>query len=96
MLKKYQLLTKNKTISQRLLTLMLLVCMSGCANYRKEPENNDLIVNSIPRFPIPHEDTVKELKTVCSYRKCNKMYDWLGRLMIFEKQLEVVDNVNAK
>ena len=63
--------------------------MSGCADsvIRTNPE--PLIVKAVPVFPAPHPFVVKELKEVCPKDKCQRLYEWLGKLMVFEKQLQV-------
>lgn len=62
---------------------------SGCSDSVREIRTETFIAKANPVFPIPHPDTVKELKDVCPKDKCHKLYDWLGKLMVFEKQLKI-------
>lgn len=64
--------------------------MLGCSSCPQTINRDSLIVNSIPQFPAPHKDIVKELEMSCKGNNCNRLYEWLGKLMIFEKQLRVV------
>jgi len=45
----------------------------------------------LPVFPAPHPHVVTELKEVCPKDKCYRLYDWLGKLMVFQKQLRVYE-----
>lgn len=64
--------------------------MNGCQTYPTEIRNDDLLLSAVPAFPAPHPSVVGELKEVCPKEKCIKLYDWLGKLMVFEKQLKVL------
>lgn len=64
--------------------------MTGCSTSISEIKNDDLILSAVPAFPVPHPGVVGELKEVCPKDKCIKLYDWLGKLMVFEKQLAVL------
>lgn len=70
--------------------LMLIPYMSGCSSFHQTINNDKFIIDSIPNFPYPHNEAVKELSLNCDGIKCVKLYEWLGKLMIFEKQLSVV------
>jgi len=70
--------------------LILLLFTVGCSSCPQVINRDSLIIKAIPAFPAPHKDTVKELSTVCKGNDCSRLYEWLGKLMIFEKQLKVV------
>lgn len=68
--------------------------MSSCSSLPTETKNNDLLLSAVPSFPAPHSSVVGELKEVCPKDKCIKLYDWLGKLMVFEKQLKVLKDTS--
>ncbi|GAO97671.1 hypothetical protein Cva_00307 [Caedimonas varicaedens] len=56
------------------------------------PLNPDtLVVRAVPPFPAPTPSLFLELQGVCGKDKCPRLYDWLGKLMIFEKQLDLYE-----
>lgn len=47
---------------------------------------------TLPQFPKPHPKIVDELKILCGDKvneKCVHVYGFLGKLMIFDKQLTI-------
>ena len=76
--------------------LILNLFMNGCSSFHQTINNDKFIIDSIPNFPYPHKDTIKELSLSCNGFKCLKMYEWLGKLMIFEKQLNVIRESKIK
>ena len=47
---------------------------------------------TLPPFPTPQAALTDELKTLCPEAdtgKCVLLYDYLGKLMVFEKKLKV-------
>lgn len=66
--------------------------MTGCTTSPTENQshNDTLLLSAVPAFPAPHVDVVRELKDVCPKDKCNRIYDWFGKLMVLEKQLAVL------
>lgn len=47
---------------------------------------------TLPQFPRPHPKLVDELKTLCpknDTQKCVYLYDYLGKIMVFEKKLKI-------
>jgi hypothetical protein len=44
-------------------------------------------IKSLPPFPAPAESVVDELKESCPKDKCHALYDWLDRLIKYEKQM---------
>jgi hypothetical protein len=52
-----------------------------------------LIVRSLPIFPVPSITVVDELKEVCPEDKCIALHEWLGRLVVLEKQLALYEKL---
>ena len=44
----------------------------------------------IPVFPSPSEECNEEIKRVARPETCPYFYQWLGKLMILEKQLKIL------
>jgi len=59
-----------------------------------EPKTNfdHLLIKSLPIFPIPSIDVINELEEVCPEDKCMALHEWLGRLIILDKQLTLYQN----
>lgn len=62
---------------------------NSCSTYPEELKSDELVLSTVPTFPSPHSDIVRELKEVCPKDKCHRLYDWLSKLMVFEKQLSL-------
>lgn len=79
-----------------------MMFISGCSLYQKEivQTNEDLrdlkeaFVYSLPDFPKPHPNVVIELKEACQQKSCQRLYDWLGKLLVLQKQLEILREKN--
>ena len=65
--------------------------MMGCASQisDKSETYNALTVKASPVFPRLDAEVVKELKEVCPKDKCFKLYEWLAKLLVFKKQMNV-------
>lgn len=48
-----------------------------------------MVIKSLPPFPAPHPNVVKELKAVCPDGKCNSLYEWFFKLKVLDEQLEL-------
>lgn len=66
-----------------------MIFINSCSTYHVDQSEtvNKLLVKSLPPFPAPAPLIVDELKEVCPHDKCHAIYDWLDRLMKFEKQM---------
>lgn len=67
----------------------MTIFINGCAGIEKKVDINSLIKSSVPPFPYPDASVVDELTDVCPKHKCIRLYEWFGRLMIFDKQLQI-------
>lgn len=85
--RKWQLSSKNK--SRLLLSLLLTgtILITGCSTFPIETKSNDLLLSAVPSFPAPHSLMVGELKEIRQKVNCPHLKDWLGKLMVFERQL---------
>ena len=87
------MLFKTYKLKQRLLLLPLLMTslfLSGCKTQSQLPHNAiNLRAHAVPRFPKSTPEAARELESVCPKGKCSHLYAWLGKLMIFDKQLDV-------
>lgn len=70
-----------------------MTCITGCGASVKEIKIDDLVVQAVPIFPAPHPQVVAELKEACPKDKCVRLYEWLGKLMVFERQLGVFKEI---
>ncbi len=51
-----------------------------------------LYLMTLPTFPTPHPKLVEELRAMCGKdenEKCVFLYDYLGKIMVFEKKLRI-------
>lgn len=66
-----------------------MIFISSCSTYHADQSKTatELLIKSLPPFPPPSESVVGELNEVCPHDKCHAIYDWLDRLMKFEKQM---------
>ena len=44
---------------------------------------------TVPAFPYPTPQATAEFEKVCQKGTCPYLYEWFGRLMIFEKKLKL-------
>jgi hypothetical protein len=44
---------------------------------------------AVPNFPKPTKESAEEFEKVCPKGTCPHLYAWIGKLMIFDKQLEI-------
>jgi hypothetical protein len=68
---------------------VVMIFMNSCSFYHESQSEtiNKLWVNSLPAFPAPSESIVDELKEACPSDKCHAIYEWLDKLMKYEKQM---------
>lgn len=66
-----------------------MIFISSCSTYHVDQSEttNKMWVKSLPPFPAPAESVVDELKEVCPPDKCHALYDWMDRVLKFEKQM---------
>ncbi len=90
--------SSSKQMLLMILIPALMLCMPGCQtrNDAAYSDINDIITAmknvQIPEFPKPSKECGEELKRFVPQEKCPYLYSWLGKLMIFEKQLGVLKN----
>lgn len=51
-----------------------------------------LVAKSLPVFPVPSKDVVSDLEEVCPKEKCVALHEWLGRLVVLDKQLALYED----
>ena len=97
-LKKQRKLSRSSPKLLILLIPALMLCMTGCqgnndAAYNDNSETITALKNAqIPEFPKPSKECGEEMKRFVPKEKCPHLYSWLGKVMIFEKQLGVLKN----
>gem|GEM_PF-4839555 len=75
---------------------MMTLLMSGCTSCQEETNSHDnLFLSTIPAFPAPHPAIVAEIKEIRQKVKCPHLKDWLGKLMVFERQLKEIEKGRA-
>lgn len=97
-LKKQKKLLRSSPELLIVLIPALMLCMPGCqtrnnAAYNNNSETINALKNAqIPEFPMPSKECGEEMKRFVPQDKCPHLYSWLGKVMIFEKQLGVMKN----
>jgi hypothetical protein len=90
MLKELSRCNKNRFNWHQNLLLIVMTFITGCENSLNDQINLDSFeAAAIPAFPVPAPETEEEIKKACSAAQCPNIYDWLGKLMIFEQQIDV-------
>ena len=95
---KQRLCLKGNQRLRAVLTLLLSILMIGCqakndAPYQSNVKAIKVLKNAeIPVFPKPSKECGEEIKKFATPETCPHLYNWLGKLMIFEKQLGVLKN----
>ena len=97
-LKKLLKIKKNKPRLPLISLMIGMISITGCSALTKEAVEEErkveqFVVSALPVFPLPHPDVSKELKEVCPFDKCHKLYEWLSKLQILEQQLNIYEDI---
>ena len=95
---KLRLCSKSKQRLRAVPILLLSILILGCQAKNDTPYQSNvkairMLKNAeIPVFPKPSKECGEEIKKFATPETCPYFYQWLGKLMIFEKQLGVLKN----